>query len=91
MSSSEVSDLDRPLFIAAALRGFRLQRMADDYYGLYKRNGDEIELIAERLTFKDVANRCGAFKTTTLRAAAERDGLVWPESYEAFLSLARTV
>lgn len=61
MSNTEVSELDRPLFFAAALRGFRLQRMPDDYYGLFKRNGDAVELVASGLTFKDVANRCGAF------------------------------
>ncbi|KAA0089773.1 hypothetical protein CIW54_07170 [Paraburkholderia sp. T12-10] len=91
MTKTEVSELDRPLFIAAALRGLRLQRMPDGYYGLYKRNGDAVELVAGGLTFKDVASRCGAFDTTTLRAAAERDGLEWPGTYEAFLALARTV
>jgi len=28
MTKTEVSELDRPLFIAAALRGFRLQHLA---------------------------------------------------------------
>lgn len=91
MAEIEVSELDRPLFIAAALRGMRLQRMPDGSYGLFKRNGDAVELVAEGLTFKDVANRCGAFDTTTLRGAAERDGLQWPDTYEAFLALVRTV
>lgn len=91
MSNTEVSELDRPLFIAAALRGLRLQRMPDDYNGLFKRNGEVVELVASGLTFKDVANRCGAFEATTLGATAERDGLTWPETYEAFLALARSV
>ena len=91
MTSTEVSELDRPLFIAAALRGFRLQRMPDDLYGLFRSNGKVVELVADGLTFKDVANRCGAFETTTLRQAAERDGLIWPDTYESFLALARTV
>jgi hypothetical protein len=89
--TTEVSELDQPLFIAAALRGLRLQRMPDGYYGVFQRNGDTLELVADGLTFKDVANRCGAFDKTTLRAAAERDGLAWPDTYEAFLALARTV
>ncbi|TDA48088.1 hypothetical protein [Burkholderia pyrrocinia] len=91
MSEIEVSELDRPLFIVAALRGFRLQRMQDGFYGLFKRNGEAVELVADGLTFKEVANRCGATGTTTLRAAVERDGLAWPDTYEAFLALARSV
>ncbi|WP_257829831.1 hypothetical protein [Burkholderia glumae] len=91
MTKTEVSEVDRPLFIAAALRGFRLQRMPDGYYGLFQRNGDAVEPVGEGLTFKDVANRCGAFDATTLRGAAERDGLQWPDTYEAFLALAQTV
>jgi hypothetical protein len=91
MSKVEVSELDRPLFILAALRGFRLQRMADGSYGLFKRKGEAVELVAGGLTFKDVANRCGASGETTLRAAMERDGLTWPDSYEAFLALAGSV
>ncbi|RQH04352.1 hypothetical protein [Paraburkholderia dinghuensis] len=85
------SDLDKPLFIAAALRGWRLQRMSDDLYALFSRNGASVDLVADGLTFKDVANRCGASGTTTLRQAVERDGLTWPASFEAFLALARTV
>ena len=91
MTKTEVSELDRPLFIAAALRGLRLQRMPDGYYGLFKRNGDAVELMADGLTFNDVVNRCGAFDTTTLRGAAERNGLEWTGTYEAILVLARTV
>lgn len=89
--SAEISELDRPLFIAAALRGFRLQRMPDDFYGLFKRSGDTVELIASGLTFKEVANRCGATGKTTLRQAVERDGLKWPDRFEAFLALTQTV
>jgi hypothetical protein len=91
MSTEDFNELDRPLFIAAALRGLRLQRMPDDYYGMFKRNGASVDLVADRLTFKAVANRCGASGKTTLRQAAGRDGLEWPATYEAFLALARTV
>lgn len=91
MNTVEVSELDRPLFILAALRGFRLQRMPTGYFGLFKRNGEVVELVTDGLTFKDVANRCGASGATTLRASVERDGLTWPDSYKAFLALAGSV
>lgn len=86
----ETHPLDRPIFIAAALRGWRLQRTADGY-ALYQRQGETPVLLADGLSFKDVANRCGAQGRTTLRQAVERDGLVWPESFEAFLALASKV
>ncbi|MBT2794770.1 hypothetical protein [Paraburkholderia strydomiana] len=86
-----MNEPDRPLFIAAALRGLRLQPMPDGYYGLLERNGDAVELVADGLAFKDVGNRCGAFDTTTLGRTAGRDGLEWPATYEAFLALAHTV
>jgi len=47
--------------------------------------------MASGLTFRDVANRFGAYGATTLRAAAERDGLAWPDTHEAFLALAGSV
>ncbi|WP_197339747.1 hypothetical protein [Ralstonia solanacearum] len=89
--NTEISELDRPLFILAALRGYRLQRMPDGYYALFKRNGDDIDEVARGLTVKNVSNRCGAIGKTTLRQSVERDGLKWPETYEAFLALVRTV
>ena len=91
MSKTELSELDRTLVIAAALRGYRLQRTSGDYYGLFRRNAEAVELIASGLTFRDVANRFGAYGATTLRAAAERDGLAWPDTHEAFLALAGSV
>ncbi|WP_028218875.1 hypothetical protein [Paraburkholderia oxyphila] len=91
MSNTELGELDRTLFIAAALRGFRLQRIPGDDYGLYRRNAEAVELMACGLTFRDVANRCGAYGSTTLRAAAERDGLAWPDTRDAFLALAGSV
>ncbi|WP_028219448.1 hypothetical protein [Paraburkholderia oxyphila] len=91
MSNTELSELERTLFIAAALRGYRLQRMPDGYYGLFRRNANAVELMASGLTYKDVANRCGAYGSTTPKAAAERDGLAWPDTHEAFLALAGSV
>lgn len=86
----ETHPLDRPIFIAAALRGWRLQRTAEGY-ALYQRRGETLVLLADGLSFKDVANRCGAQGTVTLRQAVERDGRVWPKSFEDFLKLASTV
>ncbi|WP_257829839.1 hypothetical protein [Burkholderia glumae] len=40
MSNVEVSELDRPLSVLPALRGFCLQRMPDGYYDLFKRNAE---------------------------------------------------
>lgn len=75
------------LFVAAALRGFRLEDTQDGrLYRVLKGKGDAAKSVADRATFKDVANLCGAIGNTTLRQAAERDGLAWPDSPEAFLA-----
>lgn len=55
------------------------------------RNGAAVEEVARGLTFKDVANRCGVSGKTTLRQAVERDGFTWPETWEAFLALVKSV
>ena len=89
--NTEISEQDRPLFILAAFRGYRLQRTPDGYYALFKRNGAAVEEVARGLTFKDVANRCGVSGKTTLRQAVERDGFTWPETWEAFLALVKSV
>lgn len=70
------------LFIAATLRGYRLAEVVDGGYAV---TGPDDSLIAGRASFKDVANLCGAWGRITLREAAERDGLVWPESANAFI------
>jgi len=71
------------LFVAASLRGFRLK---DSACG----NGYRVErgsvVIYTAVSFKEVANLCGASGRTTLREAAERDGLKWPVSAEAFIA-----
>lgn len=83
---------ETPLFIAAALRGYRLQDTADGrlYRVVQVRESTE-HLLADHSTFKDVANLCGATGSTTLRAAAERDGLAWPTSAEAFLAVIKGI
>lgn len=76
---------DTALFVAAALRGYVLSVVPDGYR--LQRRGAGAQSAPEVLSFKQVANQCGATGSVTLRAAAERDGLVWPDSPEAFISL----
>lgn len=71
------------LFVAAALRGFKLMDSACGQ-GYRVERGPLVIYTAAK--FKDVANLCGATEKTTLRQAAERDGLKWPISTEAFLA-----
>jgi len=47
--------------------------------------GDQTEPVTGRATFTEVANQCGATGSITMRQAAERDGLQWPESAAASL------
>lgn len=64
------------LFIAAALRGNRLQDTAGGQRYRVVRFGNSTEhFVLDCATFKDVANMCGATGRVTLRQAAERDGL----------------
>ena len=83
---SEVS-----LFVAVALRGLRLEDTRDGLYRVVRGEGASAETVAERASFKEVANLCGAFGGATLRQAAERDGLFWPLSAEAFLDIIKKV
>lgn len=80
------------LFIAAALRGLLLQDTSDGrlYRVVQQRDGVE-RVVADGATFKEVANLCGATGRTTLREAAERDGLAWPSSPEAFLAVVKKI
>ena len=76
------------LFVAAALRGLVLSIPPDREGYTVERNieGGRCR-VASGLTFKEVANLCGATGTTTLRQAAERDGLAWPDSPEALVAV----
>lgn len=75
------------LFVAAALRGLRLEDTRDGrLYRVLSGKDQAAKTVADQATFKDVANLCGAYGDTTLRQAAERDGLAWPDSPEAFLA-----
>lgn len=71
------------LFVAAALRGYRL---IDSVCGKYYRVERGQVVIYTAATFKDVANLCGAAGRITLRQAAEHVGLRWPDSPESFLA-----
>lgn len=73
---------DTALFVAAALRGYVLSVVPDGYR--LQRRGAGAQSAPEVLSFKQVANQCGATGSVTLRAAAERDGLVWPVVHALF-------
>lgn len=77
----DIHSADVSLFVAASLRGFGLTDSASGRGYRVERGSVVIYTAA---TFKEVANLCGALGRTTLREAAERDGLKWPASAEAF-------
>ena len=80
------------LFVAAALRGLRLEDTKDGrLYCVVKGSGDAGKIVIDHATFKDVANLCGAIGNTTLRQAAECDELAWPSSPEAFLAVMNNI
>lgn len=74
------------LFFAAMLRGFCLTDAPDGCYKVVRHVDGKAETIADRASFKEVANLCGASGRITLRQAAERDGLTWPDSPEALIA-----
>lgn len=77
---------DTALSVAASLRGYWLE-VRGTAYRLSKRKADgTVEVVADALSAKDVARRFGATRVTTLRQTAERAGLKWPDSPEAFLA-----
>ncbi len=82
----DIHPAETALFVAAALRGFRLSDATGGGYRVDRCTGDQSELIARSASFTEVANLCGATGRITLRQAAERDGLKWPVSAEAFLA-----
>ncbi len=75
------------LFVAAALRGYRL---IDSAWGQRYRVERGQLVIYTAATFKDVANLCGAAGQTTLRQAAERDGCSGLTPQRHFLPLSKT-
>lgn len=79
----EIRPAEVGLFVAASLRGFKLMDSSCGRGYRVERGPVVLYTVA---TFKDVANLCGASGNTTLRQAAERDGLCWPPSAEAFIA-----
>lgn len=79
------------LFVAATLRGLRLSDAGGGGYRVERRVGDQAELVAGCATFIEVSNLCGASGSVTMRQAAERDGLKWPDSAEAFLAALKNI
>jgi len=69
----------------------RLEYMRDGRYRVVLGNGSSAETLAERASVSEVANLCGASGSTTFRQAAERDGLVWPKSPEAFMDAMKKI
>lgn len=83
----EIHPAETALFVAAALRGLRIEDTPDGrLYRVVTGKGESEKTVSDLATFKDVANLCGAFGNITLRQAAERDGFAWPDSPEAFLA-----
>lgn len=82
----DIHPAETSLFVAAALRGYLLVDVPGGCYGVYKRNEEGLATVAACASYKDVANLCGATGTTTLRQAAERDGLLWPDSPEVLIA-----
>lgn len=73
----DIHPAETSLFVAAALRGYRLVDVPGGCYGVSRLNGGAVETVANRASFKEVVNLCGATDKTTLRQAAERDGLLF--------------
>ena len=88
----DLHPLSTPLFIAAALRGYRLQLTANgQLYRLVEVRGEAECVLADHATFREVANLCGATGNTTLREAAEREGLRWPTSAESYIEVVKRI
>jgi hypothetical protein len=79
------------LFVAAALRGFRLSDSSDGCYRVERLVNGHPELISPEASFREVANLCGAMGRVTLRQAAELDGLTWPSNAQAFIAAIKKI
>jgi hypothetical protein len=80
-------DSDAALMIAASLRGLRLHGMPGDLYAVYRMSDDgHVVPLQAWLDADAVRALLGAGAGLSLRAAAERDGLRWPDTPAAFLA-----
>ena len=81
---------DAALMIAARLRGLRLHAMPGGLYALYRIDAGCVVPGAAWQDVDAVRALLGAKEGLSLRAAAERDGLRWPDTPAAVLdALAR--
>lgn len=87
----DIHPAETSLFVAATLRGLRLSDAAGGGYRVERQIGDQVELVAGCASFTEVANLCGATGSITMRQAAERDGLKWPDSAQAFLAALKNI
>lgn len=79
-------DTDAALLIAAGLRGLCLHAMPGELYALYRVEEGRVVPHAAWEDRRSVRALLGADEATSLRAAAERDGLRWPDTPAAVLS-----
>lgn len=79
-------EADAALLIAAGLRGLRLHAMPGGLYALYRIDAGRVVPCAAWQDVEAVRALLGADEGTTLRAAAERDGLRWPDTPAAVLA-----
>lgn len=83
-------ETDAALLIAAGLRGLRLHAMPGGLYALYRVDAGRVVPCAAWQDVGEVQALLGAEEGVSLRAAAERDGLHWPDTPAAVLdALAR--
>lgn len=84
-------DSDAALLIAASLRGLRLHAMPGEMYAVYRVDDGRVVPLHAWLDVHAVRVLLGARAGVGLRAAAERDGLRWPDTPAAFLATMTTL
>lgn len=77
--------MEAALLVAASLRGLRLHPMQGDLYAVYRIENGRVWPLAAWQDAPAVRALLGATDGVSLRAAAERDGLDWPDTPAAFL------
>jgi hypothetical protein len=87
----DIHPAETSLFVAAALRRLRLSDAPGGCYRVEREVDGQLEVVAGCASFQDVAHLCGAAGAITLRQAAERDGLSWPDSAEAFVAAVKDI
>jgi len=80
-----VEETDTALLITASLRGLRLHTMPGDLYAVYRVESGQVVPLAAWQTRDGVLALLGAKGGISLREAAEREGLHWPDTPAAIL------